>query len=577
MGNKTAFKNLDDYFNNDNNKVFVIPNYQRGYKWAVKKKGESDSAVEKLVKDLLIASANDNKFFFQGVTVVEDGNNIILIDGQQRTTTLYLLLYCLDQESIKSINLEYDIRDESKLFIKNLKEEFFDPIAAKGNSQDVFYFKEAIKQINILIEGNDNKRLLKFLFDKVTLLYIIIDKEKATKTFTMMNGSKATMLQEELIKAEFLRCVSLPKKMQATISTTIDSHLDVLKEAVAQDWETNALRSRYAREWDKWLYWWNNDIVKIYFNTDEILGLLLPYYFKYNANIADEKDQQLSLSNFKLLIQGNETTLPKIIFKSLRDLQKSFEDLYNNPRIYNSLKMSLICGNGKQEKLEICNYFIANKLNLALLEEYSKLRLIGISHQSIINKEKYGSDNWSRAEEVLGYLSSKNVYKDYYDLALKQLLRLNVEEDNNLFEFRGRKFDFSIYGTKSLEHIHPKSKVYHLVVDENTGKKYYRNGNDEKTNEDKFDNNWINRNELQKCTEHAIGNLVLLDKNENSKFSDKPFKDKKLIYFNVHKVFKSRNLLHTISVFSKSSWTKEDIQQNQEDFITRFKKDYQIA
>lgn len=576
MGNKTAFKNLDDYFNNDN-KVFIIPNYQRGYKWAVRKKGESDSAVEKLVKDLLIASVNDNKFFFQGVTVVEDENKIILIDGQQRTTTLYLLLYCLDPESIKSINLDYDIREESKLFIKNLKEESFDPIAEKGNSQDVFYFKEAIKQIQFLIEGIDNKKLLKFLFDKVTLLYIIIDKEKATKTFTMMNGSKATMLQEELIKAEFLRCVSLPKKMQAIISTTIDSHLDVLKEAIAHDWETNALRSRYAREWDKWLYWWNNETVKTYFNSSEILGLLLPYYFKYIANIADEKDQQLSLSNFKILIQDNETILPKSIFKSLRDLQKSFEDLYNNPRIYNSLKMSLICGNGKQERLEICNYFILNKLNLLLLEDYSKLRLIGISHQGIINKEIYSADNWSRAEEVLGYLSSKNVYSDYYDLALKQLLRLNVEEDNKLFECKGRKFDFSIYGAKSLEHIHPKSKVYHLVNDENTGEKYYRNGNNDITSQDKFDNNWINRNDLQECTEHAIGNLLLLDKDENSKFSDKPFHDKKLIYFNVDEIFESRNLLHTISVFSKSSWTKEDIQQNQKEFISRFKKDYKIA
>ncbi len=77
-------------------------------------------------------------------------------------------------------------------------------------------------------------------------------------------------------------------------------------------------------------------------------------------------------------------------------------------------------------------------------------------------------------------------------------------------------------------------------------------------------------------SEHSIGNLLLLDKNENSEFNDSPFNVKKGIYFNINENFKSRNLLHTISVFANSKWTKDEIQENQDKFIARFKKDYGI-
>jgi uncharacterized protein with ParB-like and HNH nuclease domain len=56
----------------------------------------------------------------------EEDNKIILIDGQQRTTTLYLLLWCLQKDLIKNIQLEYDIRENSKEFLKNLKSDDFD-------------------------------------------------------------------------------------------------------------------------------------------------------------------------------------------------------------------------------------------------------------------------------------------------------------------------------------------------------------------------------------------------------------------------------------------------------------------
>lgn len=61
----------------------------------------------------------------------------------------------------------------------------------------------------------------------------------------MMNGQKAIMKDAELIKASLLTKASrLSKNGNNEIS-------------LAEEWEINSLRSRYAREWDKWLYWWN--------------------------------------------------------------------------------------------------------------------------------------------------------------------------------------------------------------------------------------------------------------------------------------------------------------------------------
>ena len=94
----TKFKTLREFLYPQGKKVtFEIPNYQRGYKWAVKERDDSQSSVEHLLTGLIFAWKNhpDQVYFLQGITVSEDGNKIEIIDGQQRITTLYLILRVL--------------------------------------------------------------------------------------------------------------------------------------------------------------------------------------------------------------------------------------------------------------------------------------------------------------------------------------------------------------------------------------------------------------------------------------------------------------------------------------------------
>jgi hypothetical protein len=600
--NTTSFKTVNEFLY-QTDKTFVVPNYQRGYKWAVQDiddDGKKISHVEKLCADLLNAykdfETSKQPYFLQGITVSEVDKKIILIDGQQRTTTLYLLLWCLSKDNIKDIDLKYDIRTESKNFINSLKTlDEYPNNDTDEKYQDIHYFKEAIKQIQEKIDGMDRDSFKDFILNSVQIIYIEIDEKKAVQTFTMMNGSKATMLHEELVKAEMLRKISLPDIQEKEVSTSVEANLAELKEIIAKDWNTNALRSRYAREWDKWLYWWNKPEVQKFFGVENPMGLLIEYHQK-----LESQKENFNFANFKKLLskeqqtkeQKTEKQQTKEQFRKLRDLQKSFEDIFNKPKIHNYLGMSLI--DAESNKFDIINYFIENKKNDEILAIYAKWRMVGATHTSIITTKDQLSQNVIAkedcAQDVLTHLADNFVYGQYNTDAFKQLLRLNVEEDNKL----NRLFDFTIWQNKSLEHIYPKSRVYHSQKED--GKIWYK-GDDNplltnekqeiiselnkirKKKESEANRVWLNRASFKGSgSEHCIGNLVLLYGSNNSEFGNMPVKEKKKRYFNTskEKPFLSRHLLHSVSVFAEENWREKQIQENKERFLTRFKEDYKL-
>lgn len=619
MEQRTQFKRLRNYIYEDH-PLFVIPNYQRGYKWSVKPKGK-DSSLEHLLLDLLdgFVKNPNSDYFLQGVTVTErftnGRKNVVIIDGQQRTTSIYLILWYLSNLNLQksneheSFDLSYDVRECSQLLLSELKEISSERIEnlktelcsasslssysekiRKDMNQDAYYFIEATRQIHHILKDINKENFQRFLLDKVSLLYIVVSEDKAVKTFTMMNGNKATMYQEELIKAEMLHAVSSKQ-------TTLTEYMSPEKQLMqiwAQSWEGNSLRSKYAREWDKWLYWWNRKDVKDYFNTSKPMGLLLEFYALRRRSL-----KTLDYKEFKqLLSSGKKDYQAKQIFKDLRDLQKSFEDLFSTPQIYNYLKMSLLCNTGKEDVMDILLFFISNKHNIAILKDYANWRLVGATHREYCHPESLKEDEKTKeakAENVLDSLSENRVYGKSDDVAFKQLLRLNVEEYNKLHGGRGQIFDFSIWKNKSLEHIYPKSRVYHVALDKDKNPIYvddqllYKRGDGTEISEkdltllikEKPDTMLDRKLFKNNGSEHCIGNLVLLYGRDNSKFGAKPFESKKALYFNPNAEseglsFKSRSLLHSMYAFAKSTWGVTEIQQQKDEFIEDFKKTYNI-
>lgn len=559
-------------------KKFVIPTYQRGYIWG-KSRGSEKNSVQYVLESIENSIKYDTDLFMQGITVTESDDKIVLIDGQQRTTFFYLLLSYLGYK--EQFEMEYPIREESQKFLTVIKEKAPNEIDKlciendKEDFQDIYYFKKTIRLISDRKDNLDKDKIL----EKVNFLYITIPEDKATLVFSMMNGSKADMKTEEIIKAEILRLVSIDKNLETD-----------KKELEATHWEQNLLRSKYAREWDKWLYWWNRDDVEKFYHTNKsIMGLLVKTYLKSKGGKIDKEGSFFEEFRDKLLRGDNNEHLAKKVFYDLRHLQKKFEDVFNSiaddKKLHNKIG-AILTLLGNEDKERFVQWYFAND-EVKVIEEYYKLVFLGLSHTVIVGDK---NEEIKEAKyEMLSALKSDNLYNEDKNYAFLQLLRRNLEEDTRL----ERPFCFSIWNQKSLEHIFPKSKVYHK--DDETGKNmvgvYGENKEDVELNEtsnELLDRTFFNQN----GSEHCIGNLVLLYKNENSKFGAKTVEEKKNIYFTPDpkdetKKFKSRHLLHTISVFANNNWSLEKnpegipyvvstIQKNKENFINEIKEYYGI-
>ena len=536
-------------------KTFVIPDYQRGYVWG-KNHGSGKNSVENLIDDFTIRFKNQTEIFLQGVTATETHDEIILIDGQQRTTCLYLLLKFLGYQGMFSIR--YEVRKASGDFLKTIN---FDAVEEnpKEEYQDVFYFKKTLRIIQEKLANIDKYSFLEYILNNVKFLYINVPSEQAPKVFTMMNGNKAEMQHEEIIKAEILRLASLNN----------DHQIDY-----AQEWEHNMLRSRYAREWDKWLHWWNDDCVQSLFRCHNNMGLLISSYLhQQTANSHTKTANNLTYENFKTIcLSCDSPKEAKQTFDGLRRLQKRFEDAFNDPVAHNMIGAILRIFDQENKKKFICHYFVED--NRENLEDYYKLVFLGMTHDEIKGKDKKKfADKYDMTFKAI---NDDYVYlTDNKEFAFRLLLRLNVDQDI----LQGRKFNFIIWEERSLEHIMPKSKVGHR--DEANVK--WLDGNDQEHDCDDFP---FHRDDIKtegnngtvvSTTEHGIGNLVLLYKNENSKFNDSDFLKKKELFFNPQKkeLFKSRHLLHTICVFAeKEGWDGASIAANKMATIEKFESDY---
>lgn len=188
-----------------NGKKFVIPHYQRGYRW-----GESE--VKVLLEDIWdfaqTTSMQERFYCLQPVVVKKNKMQYNVIDGQQRLTTIFLIIKYLKNENF--FDISYQTRGESANFLQNIQEKSIDE--AKDNI-DFYHFYNAYHQtITKFFEGkydeykNINKDyFLEVLLDKCKILWYEIDSKKDEyDVFIRLNIGKIPLVEAENIKALFL-------------------------------------------------------------------------------------------------------------------------------------------------------------------------------------------------------------------------------------------------------------------------------------------------------------------------------------------------------------------------------------
>ena len=104
-----------------NKRVFKVPVYQRNYDW-------SNIQCEKLYQDIMIANERDHKHFTGTIVYIVglDGstlNEVLIIDGQQRLTTIYILLKAL-YDAAKGVSVRIETEIEEVMFNRNCDEKY---------------------------------------------------------------------------------------------------------------------------------------------------------------------------------------------------------------------------------------------------------------------------------------------------------------------------------------------------------------------------------------------------------------------------------------------------------------------
>lgn len=181
---------------------FTIEAYQRGYRW-----GEDE--VKHLLEDIN-EIPDGQKYCLQPVVVKNVNDKYELIDGQQRMTTLYLIMKYLNAYVDINYSIEYTTRKSENGHVGS-KEllETIDTIDLSSPSNDIdeLFIKKSYSIIKTWFNGEKSK-MMSFankLQKYVTIIwYEVDDEEDSVSIFTRLNIGKINLTNAELVKALFL-------------------------------------------------------------------------------------------------------------------------------------------------------------------------------------------------------------------------------------------------------------------------------------------------------------------------------------------------------------------------------------
>ena len=579
----------------NNASAFYIPPYQRGYKWSSDSK---NAPVFLLVSDIKEAYENNQEeYYLQYITVKKNkfkNNNVIeIIDGQQRLTSLVLLLSVIEND-LKSENkdflnkLVYGVRSIVQDFLSeyiysniNTLLEYADwnqflLSNEKYDEQDIYYMFNAVMCMKQLIPRENIKEFSIYLRTNVKIILNLIESEiSSEKIFSNLNTNKVELTNTELIKGLLL----------TNFIREYENENTTLRYKVKME-----MCAMMGRHWDEIALWCNSPRIRFFFFNDHINSIeMLLYYVarKKGLNELTNIKENKELFNFYQININNNKISSQSFFSEIRKMYSIFCEWYSTNEVYNLIGF-LLFSKGLSYKVE----------DFLDLTEENKIKL----------KEKL----YSKVRESI----SSNIVELEYKLNNNELHRILLSL--SVFNNRKKRFDYYSFQKEvwSLEHIFPqnpeelsdnlniqdiiminilrknkKDKIdLMMCIKENETvndvKQFHDNLIVKLDNEKSFEIDIREKELLYKIINtrklNSIGNLALLNQPMNSSNSNGMFDYKR---YNIAKFVSQGKFVpkHTYDVFSKlispemmpdlTLWTDKDIDVHEgwiEETISKF-------
>ncbi|WP_210767365.1 DUF262 domain-containing protein [Flavimobilis rhizosphaerae] len=177
---------------------FFVPSYQRGYRW-----GTAD--VLRLLDD--VWTSEGDRYYLQPIVVKPAGDDRWeLIDGQQRLTTLHLIMHFMQRTNLQNqgpgFSLEYETRPGSEAFLSEVD------VDRAGENIDYFHMAAAYRTIEQWFDAHGTLRqyvankFYTLLFERVVVIwYQASAYDDSTDLFTRLNVGRIPLTDSELVKA----------------------------------------------------------------------------------------------------------------------------------------------------------------------------------------------------------------------------------------------------------------------------------------------------------------------------------------------------------------------------------------
>ena len=503
---------------------FNIPSYQRPYVWR-------EDNINELLEDITYAFENNpEENYFMGSLVLQSrsNNEYDILDGQQRLTTLALLLATIrdnikDKDIIDSLaQTLYQKGDRTEkrpsrarfiFLIRDEVQDFFENYIIKLDGT------EKINDADSSIEKYKNNISITNMIKVVKIIKKYLQEKFGEQL--LLENTEGLLIDEFIVfiknKLTFA-CVSSDTREQAFRLFTILNNrgiplttADILKSLNLDKVPDEIKRNEYAKKWEE---------------LEEQYGDKFDRFLNFIRTIKlKEKARKNLLEEFEEKIYGKVMNYGKESIDYILKTSENYDKLINLTADFNNEYKNLInimkVGFNSEDWIPPLLYYY-EKFNTQGLVKFLKLldnKFMG----DWINKET----PTKRLENMNKILKAIEIGENYNDiLNNKNLFSFDINNFKNIINGNIFGERYCKYLLLKIEYLSLDSEVAYIGNYKNISIEHVLPQNP------KEDSEWRAKfsNEDREEWTNKLGNLILLTKRKNSKLSNLEFKDKKEKY-----------------------------------------------